>query len=313
MTHVFGPVPSRRLGHSLGVDLLPFKTCTYDCIYCQLGRTTNKTLARKQYVPLSDVLADVKRKLEDGVKADYITLSGSGEPTLFSELGPLVTSLKSMTDVPIAVLTNGSLLWDEEVRRALLPVDLVVPSLDASDAAMFEYVNRPCRGISFERMVEGLVRFRQEFARPIWLEVMLLGGVTSGEQEAQALMAHINRIQPDKVQLNTVVRPPAEAFARPVSPARMEELANLFGSRAEVVTDFREAHQEPEAAAKREDVLDLLRRRPCSIGDVASGLDIHRNEAVKHVQHLMEEGAVTTHTKDSTVFYVVTQDETARL
>ena len=313
MSHVFGPVPSRRLGRSLGVDLVPFKTCTYDCIYCQLGKTTNRTIVRKEYVPLGDVLADVERKLEDGVKADYITLSGSGEPTLFSELGPLVTSLKSMTEVPIAVLTNGSLLWDEEVRRALLPVDLVVPSLDASDAAMFEYVNRPCRGIAFQQMIEGLVAFRQEFAKPIWLEVMLLGGVTSGEQEVQELMAHINRIQPDKVQLNTVVRPPAEAFARPVSPARMQELANLFGSRAEVVTDFQEAHKRPEMLAKRDDVLNLLRRRPCSVEDVASGLGIHRNEVVKHLQHLMEEGEVRTKATGSIVFYVITKNETDRL
>jgi len=125
MTYIFGPVPSRRLGRSLGVDLVPFKTCTYDCIYCQLGRTTNKTAERREWVPLNEVLAELQDKL--ATKPDYITLSGSGEPTLYSRLDDLIDRIRSMTDVPVAVLTNGSLLWQKEVRRQLMDAHLVIP------------------------------------------------------------------------------------------------------------------------------------------------------------------------------------------
>ena len=151
MSCVFGPVPSRRLGRSLGVDVVPFKTCTYDCIYCQLGRTTCKTVERKAWVPLEDVLDEVKEKLS--TRPDYITLSGSGEPTLFSPLGDLIVGIKSMTGIPVALLTNGSLLWQADVREAIRDVDLLIPSLDAGDEAMFRRVNRPHGGLSFEQML----------------------------------------------------------------------------------------------------------------------------------------------------------------
>ena len=172
--YIFGPVPSRRLGRSLGVDLVPFKTCTYDCIYCQLGRTTNKTIQRKEWVPLDDVVTELETKLSS--QPDYITLSGSGEPTLYSRTGELIDRIKAVTNVPVAVLTNGSLLWNQEVRARLMNADLVVPSLDAGDEAMFRAVNRPHEDISFERMLQGLIDFRHEFQGKYWLEVFLLAG-----------------------------------------------------------------------------------------------------------------------------------------
>ena len=177
MSYVFGPVPSRRLGRSLGVDLVPFKTCSYDCIYCQLGRTSCKTVERKQWVPLDDVLAELKEKLS--TRPDYITLSGSGEPTLFWRTGELIDRIKAMTDVPVAVLTNGSLLWCKDVRDQLTNADLVIPSLDAGDQSMFRAVNRPHEDISFERMLDGLIAFRKAFGGQYWLEIMLLAGHTA--------------------------------------------------------------------------------------------------------------------------------------
>ncbi|MCK4583355.1 radical SAM protein, partial [Candidatus Bathyarchaeota archaeon] len=159
--YIFGPVPSRRLGRSLGVDLVPFKTCTCDCIYCQLGRTTNKTIERKEWVPTDSVIEQFKEKLDSN--PDYITLSGSGEPTLFSQLEELISRIKDITDIPVAVLTNGSLLWLPEVRRTLKPADLVVPSLDAGSNQIFQYVNRPHHDITFSKMLEGLVKFRDEY------------------------------------------------------------------------------------------------------------------------------------------------------
>jgi len=207
---IFGPVPSRRLGRSLGVDLVPFKTCTYDCIYCQLGRTTCKTMERKEWVALEDVLETLKKRLSS--EPDYITLSGSGEPTLFSRLAELIDRIKAMTRVPVAVLTNGSLLWQEDVRRQLMNADLVIPSLDAGDEVMFRLVNRPHEEISFEQMLNGLVDFRREFRGEYWLEVFVIGAYTAIPVELAKVAKCVDRIGPDRVQLNR--HPPAGGEAR---------------------------------------------------------------------------------------------------
>jgi len=284
MNYVFGPVPSRRLGRSLGVDLVPFKTCSYDCIYCQLGRTTCKTVERKQWVPLGEVLAELKGKLSS--RPDYITLSGSGEPTLFADVGELIDGIKAMTDVPVAVLTNGSLLWRRDVREQLINADLVVPSLDAGDEAMFRAVNRPHEDISFEKMLGGLIDFRREFSGRYWLEVFLLSGHTAIEAEVLKLVRCVDLIKPDRVQLNTVVRPPAESFAVGVSQQRLVELAAMFTPPAEIIADFRGVHEQAEFTAGRDEILNMLRRRPCSIADIAEGLGMHRNEVIKYVEEL---------------------------
>jgi len=302
--HVFGPVPSRRLGRSLGIDLVPFKTCTYDCLYCQLGRTTDKTVERKQYVPLQDVLVEIGRKLDSGASPDYLTLSGSGEPTLYSELQNLISAIKKKTSVPLAVLTNGSLLWDKEVQNALLEADLVVPSLDAGDEEAFLYVNRPHPDITFKKMVEGLVKFRERFSNKIWLEVFLLSRVTGVNSEVEKIISHLKKIRPHKIQLNTVARPPAESFASPVPEEQMRKFAEMFGETAEVIADYRHIHQQEDFAASRQDVLNMLKRRPCSLTDVAHGLGIHHNLAVKHLEQLLEEKLITTEVGDGKVFYL---------
>lgn len=301
--HVFGPVPSRRLGRSLGVDLVPFKTCTYDCVYCQLGPTTNRTVKRAEYVPTADVLAELRRKIEAGIRADYITLSGSGEPTLHNGCGEIIRTVKTLTDIPVAVLTNGSLLWDPAVRQDLLAADLIVPSLDAGDEAAFAEVNHPHPDIDFNRMLRGLIDFRREFSGQYWLEVFILSGHTDDEQAAKmAALAH--EIQPDRIQLNTVARPPAYKSAAPMPEPEMHRLAGIFGDRAEVVADFRKTHDQPEFAGQAEDVLALLERRPCTLDDVAASLDLHRNEALKHLDHLLKQGAIETERVGEKTFYV---------
>ena len=303
--YIFGPVPSRRLGRSLGVDLVPMKTCSYDCIYCQLGNTTCKTMKRKERVPLDGVLGELEEKLSS--KPDYIALSGSGEPTLYSRCDELIDRIKAMTDVPVAVLTNGSLLWQEEVRKQLLKADLVIPSLDAGDEEMFRLVNRPHEGVSFERMLAGLVDFRREFRGDYWLEVFVLGAYTAIKADFPKLVRCVNLIGPDRVQLNTVTRPPAESFAIGISRERLTELARMFTPPAEVIADFRDVHGKAEFAAGREDILDLLRRRPCSMDDVAGGLGMHRNEVVKHVEHLSAEGLLLQTQTEGRLHYRATQ------
>jgi len=284
-SYVFGPVPSRRLGRSLGVDIVPFKTCTYDCIYCQLGRTTCKTTERQDCVPVDDVMDQVKAALP--AQPDYITLSGSGEPTLNVRIGEVIRRVKQLTDIPVAVLTNGSLLCDKAVRLALLEADLVLPSLDAGDEAMFQAVNRPHEDISFRRMLDGLVQFRDEFQGQYWLEVFLVTGYTADETEVAKIAGRVDLVSPSRIHLNTITRPPAESAAVAVSRDRMAKLAEVFGPHAEVVADFPTVHDQPAFAASRQDVLEMLRRRPCTIEDVAAGLGMHRNEAIKYIEELM--------------------------
>lgn len=299
--HVFGPVMSRRIGRSLGVDVLPPKTCTYDCIYCQLGRTTHKTAERGEFVPLEDVLDEVRRKLDEDGGIDYITLVGSGEPTLYSRLGEFIARVKAMTDVPVAVITNGSLLWRPEVRAELLQADLVIPSLDACDAAMFQEVNRPHETLSFEQMVEGLIAFRNEFTGQIWLEVLLMDGVTN-EQVAK-LKALADRIRPDRIQLNTAVRPPTFSTARPLTAEALERFAAMLGEHAEVVADVAPKEDAATRTATTEEVLNMLRRHPASMAETAVNLSITEQNARDCIEALLDAGEIEEHRLEKGTYY----------
>jgi wyosine [tRNA(Phe)-imidazoG37] synthetase (radical SAM superfamily) len=308
--HVFGPVPSRRLGRSLGVDLVPFKTCSYDCIYCQLGRTTCKTVERKEWVSTDAVLNELKQKLAS--RPDYITLSGSGEPTLHSRLGEIIEHVQAMSDVPVAVLTNGSLLWQKEVREEVALADVVLPSLDAPDPERFEFINRPHPDITFERLLDGLATFRREFSGKYWLEVMLLGGYTSLPAQVRRLADWAGRIQPDKVQLNTAVRPPAEEYAMAVPPERLAELARVFEPPAEVVAEHRGQRASAESQASAEALLALVRRRPCTVEGIAHGLAIKPSVAVKLLADLEVQGKILSKRHGPEQFYRATTSTRAR-
>ncbi len=300
---VYGPVPSRRLGRSLGVDLVPFKTCTFDCVYCQLGRTTDLRVDRQAWVDPSDVLARVRERL--AAAPDIITIAGSGEPTLHAGLGEVVRGIKAMTDIPVAVLTNGSLLGEAAVQRALAEADIVIPSLDAPDEGLFRLVNRPHRSLRFADVVAGMTAFRETYRGRIWLEVMLLGGVTGMPSEVRRLAAVAATIRPDRIQLNTVVRPPAEPFASPVAGPRLDEFAALFTPVADVVAPA--ALTTAGLAVDREDVLALIAHRPCTVEDVAAGLGIHRGEAVKALAALTVEGEAGHSVHDGHLFYAATE------
>ncbi len=287
--HVFGPVPSRRLGRSLGVDPVPMKTCSFDCVYCQLGPTTCKTVERREWVPLNDLVAEVEARLD--AQPDYITLGGSGEPTLHARLGELIAAIQRRTEVPVAVLTNGSLLWDEQVRRGLDAADLAIPSLDAGDEEHFQWINRPHPSLSFQRVLEGLIALGREFRGEVWLEVFL-----TAETATEARMARLRdcaaRIAPDRVQLNTVTRPPSESDATPVPADRLRQIAATFPGRAESIAEFRATEERTLASADREAVLGLLARRPCTPRDIAAGLGLHHGEVIKLLEALTAAGRV---------------------
>ena len=207
MRYLYGPVPSRRLGRSLGIDLVPFKTCTYDCIYCQLGRTTRKTTERKAYVPLDTVLRQAARSLRTGAAPDFIGIAGSGEPTPHSGIGGAIAGIKQLTTIPVAVLTTGSLLWVPDVQQALAAADVVMPSIDAGNCRTFERVNRPLAGIPFQRMVEGLLSFAQGFSGEIWLEVFVLGGITDQRKQMAQIAEIARRLRRARVRVMNRRRP----------------------------------------------------------------------------------------------------------
>ena len=305
--YVYGPVPSRRLGLSLGVDIVPAKICTLDCLYCQLGRTTEKSTDRRDFLDIKAVLAELRGKLAEGITATYVTIGGSGEPTLHLRLGDLIDGIRKLTEIPVAILTNGTLLWREDVRAECAKADVVIPSLDAGDAATFEMVNRPAADISIEKLVSGLVQFRQAFSGRIWLEVFFIPGVNTHREQIEQIKALIGEIRPDKVHLNTAVRPAAEEGIEPVTRARLDEIAKGLGGGCEVVADtpvgLGDRHLERAAA----DVVSMLKRRPCSVQDLCAGLGMTPNEAVKHVTRLQSMGLVTSERRRGTTYFMCTQ------
>jgi wyosine [tRNA(Phe)-imidazoG37] synthetase (radical SAM superfamily) len=295
------------LGRSLGLDIVPFKTCTYDCIYCQLGRTTRQTIAREEYVGISDILDQLWKKLAQNVQPDYITVSGSGEPTLNSAVGELIASIKGRTSIPVAVLTNGSLLWQESVRKAVSEADVVLPSLDAGDPQVFREVNRPHPELAFETVVQGLRDFRKIYQGQIWLEVLLVDGVNSESSHLERIKRLVKPICPDRIQINTVVRPPAEAIAKPVSPSVLSDVKGMFGDLAEVIAAHEVSHSMQTAMPMADEIEALLKRRPCTLEDIVSGLQANRSEAAKHLGLLEEKGAVQRSWQGDRTYYQLLQ------
>jgi wyosine [tRNA(Phe)-imidazoG37] synthetase (radical SAM superfamily) len=312
--HVYGPVPSRRLGASLGVDVVPLKVCPYDCIYCQLGPTRTLSAERSLYFPVEEILADVDRRLRLWPPPDVITVAGSGEPTLYAGLGALLDGIKRITDMRVALLTNGALFHRADVRAEAARADIVLPSLDAGDEATFRGVNRPVSGLTLNKVVEGLAAFRREYRGEIWLEVMVVAGITDTPEHVRAIAALARRIAPDRIQLNTPVRPTFDERAAPVPAARLAELARLFSPAAEVIAEWGEGHDQAlSRAPESEEVLALLRRRPCTADDVAAGLGLHPNAVVKALAGLEQQGEVHCVLSGGRVFWHAVPGAGARL
>ncbi len=301
--YLYGPVPSRRLGRSLGVDIIPFKTCTLDCIYCQLGGTTEKTVERKEYVPLKEVLAELRGRVAEGLEADFITIGGSGEPTLHAGLGRLIEGIKRLTDIPVAVLTNGTLLCRADVRADCAGADVVLPSLDGGDEETFKRINCPHEGVSLRQLIDGLCAFRKGFAGQIWLEVFLIEGYNTDNGQIGKFREAIERIRPDKTHLNTAVRPTAKAGVESVSFEKLLSIAEQLGPRCEVVAEFASNYCAETGDNKAETVFSMLKRRPCSLEDIHSGLGIDRLEALKILDHFTHQGVVSSERRDGTVFF----------
>jgi wyosine [tRNA(Phe)-imidazoG37] synthetase (radical SAM superfamily) len=301
--YLYGPVPSRRLGLSLGVDIIPFKTCTLDCIYCQLGKTTCKTLQRKEYVPINDVLAELKTSLDASLHADYITISGSGEPTLHSGLGQLVEGIKKLTAIPVAVLTNGTLFYMPAVRADCTAADVILPSLDAGDQQTFNAINRPHPEVTFDRMIEGLCDLRREYPGRIWLEVFCIERFNTDSPQITKLAEAIKRIRPDKIHLNTAVRPTAEPGVQKVTAQKLDQIARRLGPNCEVIVDYLPSHCGKATDNIEQSLLSMLKRRPCSLKDIHNALGLHPNDAIKYLGKLEKQGIIRSENKQGHTFF----------
>ena len=262
--HIFGPVPSRRLGISLGVDIIPYKTCSLDCLYCECGRTTNLTCERQSFFPPQLVLDELNMAVAGIPHLDFITFSGSGEPTLNSDLGWLIAEIKKASPVPLAVLTNGTLLFREDIRRDLLRADVVLPSLDAATAGGFARINQPHPGLDLNRIIDGLVVFRKEFPGKIWLEVFIVKGINDSREEIRALQNALLRIKADKIQLNTLDRPPACPGIESADFKTLEKIRKQWRSMpVEIIKRASRREEIPAFSSNLENsLLNTIRRRP---------------------------------------------------
>jgi wyosine [tRNA(Phe)-imidazoG37] synthetase (radical SAM superfamily) len=305
MRHVFGPVRSRRLGRSLGVDLVPFKVCPYDCIHCQLGPTTERTRERRRHASVEEVLSEVDRALRAGPAPDHVTLSGSGEPTLHSEIGEVIRGIAALTDVPVAVLTNGSLLGDAAVMEACLQADVVLPTLAADDEATFRRIHRPVPGITLQSVMEGMVEFRSRFSGQLWLEVFLLQGLNTSEEQLRGIRSLADSLYPDRIHLNTAVRPTAARIARPVSVEEMARIRDLFGPTAEVVGEFESAGCAVAPTLEPGAVLRILRRRPCTCQEIAEALCVERAAVAAQFDELLRLGEIVGFEVEGEMFFRV--------
>ena len=304
--HLYGPVPSRRLGRSLGIDLVPHKICTYDCIYCQIGETTEKTLSRKEYVPVKQIMEEVERFLKEGTASfDHLSLTGSGEPTLHSQIRSVIEGIKTISSIPVAVLTNGSLLYEEKARQDLLRADIMLPSLDAVSSKVFMKINRPRQGFSIKKVIEGLVEFRKVYRGQIWLEILFCKDVNDSKEELLRMKKVIDRIRPDRIHINTVVRPPSEKWAVPLNQKEMEEIRAFFGENAEIISEFDRHLPMVSERDIQEEILKILRRRPLSLSDLSQGMGINRDELEAYLNPLIKEGKIQSRSFGNSIYYEI--------
>lgn len=302
--YLFGPVPSRRLGLSLGVDLLACKSCNLNCVYCELGRTSRLTLDRKTFVKTADVLDELSAYFGKGGKCDHVTISGAGEPTLALNLGAVIDGIRAITDTKIALLTNGVLLYDPQVRAEAAKADVVMPNVDAISEIAFRKVNRPSNKEDINRVLEGIRQFSAEFTGELCFEVMIVAGINDSDEEVMRISEFISSLpKVDRIQVNTVVRSRAEEYANPVNETRLEEIKNLLGPKAEVIGRYTGGKIETTDTL-RNAVLSAVRLRPMGIEDLAQVINAGANEIGEMVAKLYKEGELKEQVFEGKKFYL---------
>ncbi len=306
MQYLFGPVPSRRLGISLGVDLVPHKVCTLNCVYCEVGRTTLLTLKRKEYVPIDAVIAELDEYLAQSPDLDFVTFSGQGEPTLNSGVGKVIDHIKDRYPrYKVAILTNGTLFWDGTVRREVLRADVILPDLDAVSQIVFQKLNRPHHDLDNAEIIAGLKELRQEFSGKIYMEVFMVEGLNDSDSELALLRETLLQLEPDIVQLNTLDRPGTESWVQPMPRARLRQIAQYFAPlNVEIIANplSRKKIQSFSADIQTQ-ILETIKRRPSTDTDLCQILGLHKNELNKYLSTLLESGEIESLEMDRGTFF----------
>lgn len=294
MQYVYGPIPSRRLGRSLGVDPIPLKTCNWNCIYCQLGRSTPLTNERREYIPREAILAEIQETLaHHSSEIDYISFVGSGEPTLHSGLGWLIRAVKAITTIPVAVITNGVLLHRADVRQELLAADVVMPTVSAGTAELYRRIHRPHPDAGFEQLIDGLCAFRAEYTGQLWVEVMLIRNVNDSEIALRDLERVLRRIQPDQVHIVLPDRPPAEPWVQPADSEGLLRAEALLGPVAHIVHPFSNGVHASDYASPDEAIVSIVTRHPMSLAQLITTLNAWTDDEVSDALARLEQaGAI---------------------
>jgi len=301
-------VPSRRLGMSLGVDLVPKKVCSLNCVYCEVGHTTKLTTERREYIPYDKVTIELEHYFANNPDPDYITFSGAGEPTLNSRIGDVLQFIKQKKpDIPLAVLTNGTLLFHKNVRDELMDANVVLPSLDAATEITFQKINCPSRRLMVKKCIQGLINFRNEFSGQIWLEVFIVPGYNDNINDLKALKKAFKAINPDQIQLNTLDRPGTVADIHPASYQDLKKIIDYWNldyveiiAAAPLRKSIKSYRKDAETA-----ILGTITRRPCTVDDLVKILGLHINEINKYLDVLEGEGKIEPVSLGRGVFYQI--------
>lgn len=310
--HIFGPVISRRLGRSLGIDLIPYKTCSYNCVYCECGKTTDLTSIRKEFFPTGNILNQLDNVLASSPKLDYITFAGSGEPTLSLSLGPVLAHLKkNYGQYKVAVLTNGSLCTDPDIRQDLISADLVSPTLTTTTQEIFEKIHRPVPGLLVTDIIQGIWSLRNEYKGQIWLEVFLVPGLNTLKNELKMLRNAIYSIRPDLIQLNYLDRPGTESWVSPPEPMLSGKIQEYFAEGGIPVEIIGFDKMIPFISQDKSTTLidETLRRRPCTAEDIAQMTGISAPEVRKKLALMVQQGIVKAKSGERGIFYWIAADK----
>lgn len=324
--HIFGPVPSRRLGMSLGIDLVPYKTCTLNCVYCECGKTTDLTIKRKNFFNLNDLFFEIKTALKKKRKIDHITLSGAGEPTLNKDIGRVIRKIKSMTAIPVAVLTNGTLLYRKDVREDLKCADIVIPSLDAVSEKVFNKINRAHKNLKLSRIIEGMKRFRKEYGNKIWLEILVVRGYNDSIKEFKKIATAVRKIKPDRIQLNTCIRPGTVRGLKPLKYRALRKFAGYFNVPVDIFakdmpgekykatkslrgrSPWQSQLQSGKFKMRDEEIIEMLKRRPCTIRDLCTVSNSSARIVTERLRKLKSSGLRIKSEKKNSLEYFYIQN-----
>ncbi len=303
--YIFGPVPSRRLGVSLGVDIIPFKTCTFDCIYCECGKTTVKTDIRKEYLNKHEIISEIDHYLKHNPFPEIITLSGSGEPMLNTGMGDIISFIKNnYPDLKVGLITNSSVFVNKETINEAVNADIILPSLDSAIQASFEIINRPYHDIDINDIIEGLISLRHLFPGKIWLEIFILPGINDDTENIEALKNAIKRIRPDRVQLNTLDRPGVEDNLKPADKSLLEKIRSQMDFPSiEIISKYKSRKEISSFRQDMEDaILATVKRRPCTVDDLSEILGLNILELNKYLDVLIKDKLLIAETEERGIF-----------